>query len=363
MAAPPIVDNRPGAVISDAAAGIYSVNPGTGTGPGIWAPNNNGAGIPAGGGTGTPAFGPDGLPASFAAALGQFNAPANSPFADLIAQAKQIAAMRRGQIEKDYVGYESEAKATGERNVAGAQSLGARFVGPGLDTFMDSFVASKVAESDKRLKDLGSAKDKALNDADINMLESINNLSIKEMERNDMLRQRQVDNAFKMMDVTMRQKEMSPEYLKMKAVFSDAELLRVGVTETDTPEQIQAKLGKDPEYKLRLQKLQADINASNRSNRGTPGAPGLSTADHKAITDALNSSKGAIDGYANTGVYRKWAQTIQSQYPGIDFTGYFPPDTWLNPNDDTAKTYFGAKPSFSSNSVNQELINRILNGG
>ena len=83
-----------------------------------------------------------------------------------------------------------------------------------------------------------------------------------------------------------------------------------------------------------------------KAGSGTGGGSGASASQISQWANYLNQYTGA-DGYVNTEVYRSFAQQVQAMSgtkAREQFEKAFPPDTYLNPNDPTAASLFGAKP-------------------
>lgn len=243
------------------------------------------------------------LPNSFAKAMSQFDIPSTNPFADLIASAQQINQQRKAAIESDYATIRTEAEQTGRMGIEGAKATASRFSGAGLDTFMDSFVSSKVAESDKRLKDIQSAKDTALANADTELLTTLSNIQLKEIERNDSLRERQINNAFKLMDTQARERELDPEYRRFSALLE--KYPQAGIEIGDDEATIAQKLAAMPLTAKEKADMEYTLALSRQVGRGGTGSSsGDPTLTLPGIAPGSNGSKAtqaAFDAKINEG--------------------------------------------------------------
>lgn len=200
-------------------------------------------------------------------------APAFSPYANIISQIQQAREAAKGRITGEYAGLKEETAQAGKAQIAGTEALGARFTGMGLSTFMQGMVQKAVDASDKALARLEREKQIAIDNADETYLGKIADIQMRELEFNQQIRQQQFENAMAVKNYQLQEKQLSPDFLKMKAIFGNDTFVRAGVLPTDSPEEISRKLNAVPltmEEKLKLDLIRAQIGSANRANQ--PGA-------------------------------------------------------------------------------------------
>lgn len=237
-----------------------------------------------------------GMPLDLNSILSQFTsmnqtAGAQNPFAAVIAQLNAAKAARQQQIEGQFTGAKDEAAEQGKFRTAGAESMAARFTGPSFSSFAQGLVQKEIMASDKRMKDLESAKAQALNDLDANYLEKIGTMQMQEMERQDQLRQAAVGNALQYMNMQLNQKNFDtqndPANLRYKALLD--KYPTAGINMGDTPEQVAAKLQNIPMTPMEKAQLQNELRLAKGGNGGggTGTQPGAFYEEATVISGKL----------------------------------------------------------------------------